>query len=144
MKIRTKDVSPHSGGDVGWSVMTTLIGGFLVWGGLGLLLDRLLETKFLAPVGLIIGMVLGIYAIVARFGSSPDEAKAPTRTSGKALVSSPGAWRYAQLARKQAAEAGESSTATPTLVLPSSDIAPRPTDPHRPTLASTTRENECP
>lgn len=139
MKIRTKVVSPHSGGDVGWSVMTTLIGGFLVWGGIGLLLDRLLETKFLAPTGLIIGMGLGIYAIVARFGSSPDATNAPpTRTSGKALVSSPGAWRYAQLARKQAAETAESSTATTTspafetqlsaLESQSSDTASLPTD----------------
>ncbi len=48
--------------------MTTLIGGFAVWGFIGWLLDRWLETRFLTPVGLIVGMVLGIYAVVAKFG----------------------------------------------------------------------------
>lgn len=59
--------------------MTTLIGGFAVWGGIGWLLDRWLDTRLLTPIGLIVGMALGVYAVVARFGlaaaptSQPDQ-----------------------------------------------------------------------
>lgn len=63
---------------MGWAVMTTLVGGFAVWGGLGWLLDRWLETRFLTPVGLILGMALGIYAVVARFGLAAAPVKPKT------------------------------------------------------------------
>jgi F0F1-type ATP synthase assembly protein I len=71
--------------------MTTLIGGFAVWGGIGWLLDRWLETRFLTPVGLIVGMALGIYAVVARFGlaAAPEKSHqtadrdSPTRTGAR-------------------------------------------------------------
>ena len=71
MKMRAKADSTSGGGDVGWAVMSTLIGGFAVWGGIGWLLDRWWHTHFLTPVGLILGMGLGIYAVVARFGPMP-------------------------------------------------------------------------
>ncbi|AZI58158.1 hypothetical protein EH165_08400 [Nakamurella antarctica] len=108
MKTRTKVVSPRSGNSDGWAVMTTLIGGFLIWGFLGWLGDRLLGTSFLAPVGLIAGMCLGIYAVVARFGKAPElnDSQAPTKTS----LTDPGAWRYAQLARKNVANSESSTT----------------------------------
>ena len=60
--------STSSGANEGWAVLSTLIAGFVVWGGIGFLLDRWLGTKFLTPVGVIVGMVLGIYAVVARYG----------------------------------------------------------------------------
>lgn len=83
MKTRAKADSTPSGADEGWAVLTTLIGGFVVWGGIGWLLDRLLGTHFLTPVGLIVGMALGIYAVVAKYGRPlevPATARArPTR-----------------------------------------------------------------
>ena len=78
MKTRLVPRAPSKGADEGWAVMTTLLGGFLVWGGIGLLLDRWLGTKFLTPVGLIVGMVLGIYAVVARFGLFSGPVERPT------------------------------------------------------------------
>ncbi len=68
--------SRSHGADEGWAVTTTLIGGFAVWGGLGWVLDRWLETRLFTPIGLIVGMALGIYAVVARFGlaAEPDRA----------------------------------------------------------------------
>ncbi len=68
MKMRAKADSTSTGADEGWAVMTTLIGGFVVWGGIGWVLDRWWGITFLAPVGLIVGMALGIYAVVARHG----------------------------------------------------------------------------
>jgi len=68
MKKRARADATSSGVDQGWAVMTTLIGGFAVWGGIGWLLDRWWGTTFLTPVGVIVGMALGIYAVVARYG----------------------------------------------------------------------------
>ncbi len=68
MTKRARADSTSSGADEGWAVMTTLIGGFVVWGGIGWLLDRWWGTTFLTPVGVIVGMTLGIYAVVARHG----------------------------------------------------------------------------
>lgn len=68
MKMRATDDSTSPGANEGWAVMTTLLAGFLVWGAIGWGLDRWWGTRFLTPVGLIIGMALGIYAVVARFG----------------------------------------------------------------------------
>src|ERR1700712_6151952 len=75
MKTRFIPRERSEGADMGWAVMTTLVGGFAVWGGLGWLLDRWLETRFLTPIGLIVGMALGIYAVVARFGLAAEPVK---------------------------------------------------------------------
>jgi F0F1-type ATP synthase assembly protein I len=62
-------VRPHSrGADEGWAVLSTLISGFVIFGGLGWLLDHWWGTRLMTPLGLVIGMGLGIYAVVARFG----------------------------------------------------------------------------
>lgn len=76
MKTRFLPRQRTEGADIGWSVMTTLFGGFVVWGGIGRLLDLWLDTRLLTPIGLIVGMALGIYAVVARFGL----AAAPPRS----------------------------------------------------------------
>ncbi len=76
MKTRLIPRQRTEGADIGWSVMTTLIGGFAVWGGIGWLIDHWLDTRLFTPIGLIVGMALGIYAVVARFGL----AAAPTTT----------------------------------------------------------------
>jgi len=68
MKKRASADSTSTGVNEGWAVMTTLIGGFVLWGAIGWALDRWFGTHFLTPVGLIIGMALGIYAVVARHG----------------------------------------------------------------------------
>lgn len=79
MKTRLIPRERTEGADLGWSVMTTLIGGFAVWGGIGWLLDRWLETRFLTPVGLIVGMALGIYAVVARYGLAAAPKMQPAK-----------------------------------------------------------------
>jgi hypothetical protein len=48
--------------------MSTLIAGFAVWGAIGWLLDQWWGTRVATPIGLLIGMALGIYAVVARHG----------------------------------------------------------------------------
>jgi ATP synthase protein I len=60
--------SPRNSGD-GWRVLSYLIGGVLVYGGIGFGLDRLFGTQFLLPVGIVLGAGLTIAMLHFRFGS---------------------------------------------------------------------------
>jgi len=62
--------------------MSTLISGFVLFGGIGWLLDRWWDTHLMVPIGLIVGMALSIYAVVMQFGR-PDAAD--SSAVGKAL-----------------------------------------------------------
>jgi F0F1-type ATP synthase assembly protein I len=71
--------------DQGVTVLSYLIGGVLVYGGLGWLGDHFFGTKFLLPLGIILGAALAVYAIIKRFGkivsSAPvTDAAAPAET----------------------------------------------------------------
>ncbi|MGY1710973.1 hypothetical protein ACI8AC_15825 [Geodermatophilus sp. SYSU D00758] len=54
-----------------------------VWGGAGWLLDRWLDARAFFPVGIILGMAVAIYLVVARYGAAdpPPAGKRPTRTT---------------------------------------------------------------
>jgi len=47
----------------GGSVVGYLPAGIVIWGGLGKLLDHLLGTEYLTPLGLVIGSVLAMYLV---------------------------------------------------------------------------------
>lgn len=79
MKIRLPTGADHSGSDEGWAVVSSMLGAFILFGGIGWLLDHWWGTRFATPVGLIIGMALGIYAVVARADHAASlDAKRPT------------------------------------------------------------------
>jgi len=129
MKIRVKP-SPTSKGsssngvDQGWAVLSTLISGFAVFGGIGWLLDQWWGTRLMTPIGLIVGMSLGIYAVVMQFGRPEpvEQTASAARTVDKGM-----ALRAAKAAnRARAAQARQ---------------APSPTD--GPPPANTRRETEC-
>jgi F0F1-type ATP synthase assembly protein I len=80
---RPRPASPErrgSGVETGWAVIGTLISGMAVWGGVGWLLDRWLDTRVFAPVGIILGISAAIYLVVVRYGGVPSSEKGP-RTS---------------------------------------------------------------
>jgi F0F1-type ATP synthase assembly protein I len=54
-----------------------------VWGGVGVLLDRWLETRVFALVGLILGLGTAIYLVVVKYGAvePPPAGRRPTRTT---------------------------------------------------------------
>lgn len=54
---------------VAWSALGSLLGGPVVWGGVGWLLDRLLGTSplFLAA-GAVVGSLTGFWIVYVRFG----------------------------------------------------------------------------
>ncbi|TQN41714.1 putative F0F1-ATPase subunit (Ca2+/Mg2+ transporter) [Blastococcus colisei] len=58
-----------SGAETGYAVIGTMISGMAVWGGAGWLLDQWWDTRVFFPVGVILGMAVAIYLVVARYGA---------------------------------------------------------------------------
>lgn len=61
-----------TGTDQGLRVLSYLIAGMVFYGGLGWIGDQLLKTRFLLPIGIILGMAGAIFLIIRRYGGSPD------------------------------------------------------------------------
>jgi len=73
-----------AGMDLGMRVLSYLIAGVLVYGGLGWLGDHLLGTGFLLPAGIVIGAAGGCYVIIRRYGQVPsDEAASSGRQAAR-------------------------------------------------------------
>ena len=66
-----------SGAETGYAVIGTMISGMAVWGGAGWLLDRWLDTIVFAPVGILLGIAMAVYLVVARYGGLPPTPGAP-------------------------------------------------------------------
>ncbi|NHC13391.1 hypothetical protein [Motilibacter deserti] len=62
---------PRARADDGWGVLSTLLTGVFMWGGLGWLADWLLGTTVFLPVGLVGGAGLAIFTIYARYSRPP-------------------------------------------------------------------------
>ena len=79
----TEPAHQPSGADIGWGITGTLLSGILVWGGVGVLLDRWLETRVFALVGVILGLAAAIYLVVVKYGAvePPPAGRRPTGTS---------------------------------------------------------------
>ncbi|MBO0812778.1 MAG: hypothetical protein J2P23_12135 [Microlunatus sp.] len=52
----------------GMSILSYLLGGILVYGGLGWVGDHFLHLAFLLPVGIFVGIGLSMYLIIVRYG----------------------------------------------------------------------------
>jgi F0F1-type ATP synthase assembly protein I len=53
----------------GWAISSTLLGGILLWGGIGYLVDRMVGTdRVFTVVGFLLGAVGGIYLVYLRYG----------------------------------------------------------------------------
>ncbi|MCW5954007.1 MAG: AtpZ/AtpI family protein [Propionibacteriaceae bacterium] len=63
-------MSGQGGADQGYRILSIMIAGLLAYGGLGWLLDRWLGTAWFLPIGLVVGVALGIYLVVVKFGRS--------------------------------------------------------------------------
>jgi F0F1-type ATP synthase assembly protein I len=60
-----------------------MLSGIIVWGGVGWLLDRWLETRFFILVGTILGLTVAIYLVVVKYGAvdPPPQGRRPTGTT---------------------------------------------------------------
>lgn len=63
-------MSGQGGADQGYRILSIMIAGLLAYGALGWLLDRWLGTAWFLPIGLVVGVALGIYLVVVKFGRS--------------------------------------------------------------------------
>jgi len=68
---RTPLLGEMAGMDQGMRVLSYLIAGVLVYGGLGWLGDHALGTSFLLPIGIVLGAASGCYVIIRRYGQLP-------------------------------------------------------------------------
>ena len=78
-------VHSHAAGmDQGMRVLSYLLAGVALYGGLGWLADHLLGTGFLLPIGIVLGAATAVYTIIRRFGKVPEtESSAPKVTTGE-------------------------------------------------------------
>jgi ATP synthase protein I len=58
---------PQPSEGTGWQVMSYLVGGMALYGGIGWLVGRWTHISALFPVGLLLGMVLALALIIFRF-----------------------------------------------------------------------------
>ena len=129
MKIRPQVKPASKGADEGWAVLSTLISGFVVFGGIGWLLDRWWDTHLMVPIGVIVGMALSIYAVVMQFGR-PDAAGEAEHAPAARSTNAAAALRTEKaLNRARAVNRAHAAPAHP------------PND--GPPPASTRRETEC-
>ncbi|WP_375433166.1 hypothetical protein [uncultured Friedmanniella sp.] len=76
-----------AGMNQGMRVLSYLIAGVALYGGIGWGADHLLGTVFLLPIGLVAGAALAMYMIIKRFGVPPAaERGAVAGTTDKGRV----------------------------------------------------------
>ncbi|HEX4941405.1 MAG TPA: hypothetical protein VFW51_02640 [Actinomycetota bacterium] len=62
-----------SGMGTGWAITSTLIGGMATVGGLGFLLDRVLDTgSGFTGLGIVLGAASAIYIVYLRYGRGDE------------------------------------------------------------------------
>lgn len=84
--VEEGQVHSHAVGmDQGMRVLSYLLAGVALYGGLGWLADHLLGTGFLLPVGIVLGAAAAVYTIIRRFGrisGATDETSKATIGEG--------------------------------------------------------------
>lgn len=74
----------HDGESQVWGLISTLVGGPAVWGGIGYGVDRLLDTSAFLPIGVVVGFVTSFYIVYVK--TKPQEttgaadSRPPART----------------------------------------------------------------
>jgi ATP synthase protein I len=62
-----------SGMGIGWAITSTLIAGIALVGGLGYLLDRVLDTEYvITAIGIVLGSGAGTYIVYLRYGRGEE------------------------------------------------------------------------
>ena len=62
---------PNVSEGTGWAVVSYLIGGMLLYGGIGWLVGRWTHIAALLPIGLLLGIGLSLALIIFRFTRQP-------------------------------------------------------------------------
>jgi ATP synthase protein I len=56
--------------NAGWMIFGYLISGMLFYGGLGWLVEHFTHIGLLIPIGALVGLGVGIFAVIYRYGRS--------------------------------------------------------------------------
>jgi ATP synthase protein I len=56
--------------NAGWMIFGYLISGMVFYGGLGWLIDHFVHIGLLIPIGALVGLGVGIFAVIYRYGRS--------------------------------------------------------------------------
>jgi ATP synthase protein I len=56
--------------NAGWSIFGYLISGMLFYGGLGWLIGHFTHLTLLGPLGALVGLGVGIFAVIYKYGRS--------------------------------------------------------------------------
>lgn len=75
---RSQGSDISDGMNEGMRVLSYLLSGVLVYGLLGWVGDHYLGTKFLLPLGIVLGAAAGCYVIIRRFGRLSDSSSPVT------------------------------------------------------------------
>jgi ATP synthase protein I len=58
----------------GWTVFSYLIGGMGAYGGIGWLIGRVVHVSLLFPIGMLVGLGIGVGYIIYRYGRAAGAA----------------------------------------------------------------------
>lgn len=64
--------------DMAWAIISTLVAGPVVWGGIGVAVDSFVGTsRVFLPIGIVLGSIVSFYIVYVRFGrnSEPDQGE---------------------------------------------------------------------
>ena len=56
--------------NAGWTIFSYLISGMLFYGGLGWLIGHFAHIGWLFPIGALVGLGVGVFAVIYRYGRS--------------------------------------------------------------------------
>jgi ATP synthase protein I len=56
--------------NAGWTIFSYLIAGMLFYGGVGWLIGHFTHIALLFPIGALVGLGVGIFAVIYRYGQS--------------------------------------------------------------------------
>jgi len=70
----------HEGESQVWGLISTLVGGPAVWGGIGYGVDRLADTSAFLPIGVVVGFVTSFYIVYVKT-KPPETTTAPADSS---------------------------------------------------------------
>lgn len=62
----------RDGSDQVWGLISTLVAGPAVWGGIGYGVDRLTDLEVFLPIGVVVGFVTSFYVVYARTRDQPS------------------------------------------------------------------------
>ena len=72
-----------SGVNDGWTALSYLISGVLLWGGVGWLIDAWLGTRVFVAFGLVLGAAGGVAMVWLRYSAANPDRDRPVPRAGK-------------------------------------------------------------